>query len=42
MINGMPVSSNPGGGKQMLDMENVASIDLLKGYLPPEKNIGFV
>jgi len=41
MINGMPVSSNPGGGKQMLDMENVASIDLLKGYLTPEKNIGF-
>ena len=41
MINGMPISGNPGGGKQMLDMENVASIDLLKGYLPPEKNIGF-
>jgi len=41
MIDGMPISSNPGGGKQMLDMENVASIDLLKGYLPPEKNIGF-
>jgi len=41
MIDGMPISGNPGGGKQMIDMENVASIDLLKGYLPPEKNIGF-
>lgn len=41
MINSMPISSNPGGGKQMLDMENVASIDLLKGYLPVDKNLGF-
>jgi iron complex outermembrane recepter protein len=41
MIDGMPISSNPGGGKQMLDMENVASIDLYKGYLPTEKNLGF-
>lgn len=41
MINSMPLSSNPGGGKQMLDMENVASIDLLKGYLPVDKNLGF-
>ncbi len=41
MINGMPISSNPGGGKQMLDMENTASIDLLKGYLPVDKNLGF-
>lgn len=41
MIDGMPISSNPGGGKQMLDMENVASIDLLKGYLGVDKNLGF-
>lgn len=41
MINGMPLSSNPGGGKHMLDMENIASIDLLKGYLPVDKNLGF-
>ncbi|MDD3817112.1 MAG: hypothetical protein PHI89_03410, partial [Thiovulaceae bacterium] len=41
MINSMPLSSNPGGGKQMLDMENVASIDLLKGYLSVDKNLGF-
>ncbi|MFT7823133.1 MAG: TonB-dependent receptor [Sulfurimonas sp.] len=41
MINGMPLSSNPGGGKHMLDMENTASIDLLKGYLPVDKNLGF-
>ncbi len=41
MIDGMPISSNPGGGKQMLDMENVSSIDLLKGYLSPDKNLGF-
>jgi iron complex outermembrane recepter protein len=41
MIDGMPISSNPGGGKQILDMENVASIDLLKGYLGVDKNLGF-
>jgi len=41
MIDGMPISSNPGGGKQLLDMENVSSIDLLKGYLPIDKNLGF-
>lgn len=41
MINGMPLSSNPGGGKHMLDMENTASIDLHKGYLPVDKNLGF-
>ena len=41
MINGMPLSSNPGGGKHMVDMENISSIDLLKGYLPVEKNLGF-
>ena len=41
MINAMPISSNPGGGKQMLDMENIASIDLHKGYLSVDKNLGF-
>jgi len=41
MIDGMPISSNPGGGKQLMDMENVSSIDLLKGYLPIDKNLGF-
>lgn len=41
MINGMPISSNPGGGKQLMDMENVTSIDLLKGYIPTDKNLGF-
>ncbi|MFH0709432.1 MAG: TonB-dependent receptor [Pseudomonadota bacterium] len=41
MIDGMPISSNPGGGKQLMDMENVNSIDLLKGYLPADKNLGF-
>ncbi|MCX6076506.1 MAG: TonB-dependent receptor [Campylobacterales bacterium] len=41
MINGMPLSSNPGGGKEMVDMENISSIDLLKGYLPVDKNLGF-
>ena len=41
MINAMPISSNPGGGKQMIDMENISSIDLLKGYLPVSKNLGF-
>jgi iron complex outermembrane recepter protein len=40
MIDGMPISSNPGGGKQMLDMENVSSIDLYKGYMPVDKNLG--
>jgi iron complex outermembrane receptor protein len=41
MINSTPISSNPGGGKQMIDMENVSSLDLLKGYLPTDKNLGF-
>lgn len=41
MLNGTPISSNPGGGKQMVDMENVSSIDLFKGYLPVDKNLGF-
>jgi len=41
MINGLPISSNPGGGKEMVDMENIASIDLLKGYLPVDINLGF-
>lgn len=41
MINGMPISSNPGGGKQMIDMENIASVDLHKGYLSVDKNLGF-
>ncbi len=41
LIDGMPISSNPGGGKQLIDMENVASIDLLKGYLSVDKNLGF-
>lgn len=41
MIDGMPISSNPGGGKEMVDMENVASIDLFKGYIPTNKNLGF-
>jgi len=41
MIDGMPVSSNPGGGKEMLDMENISAIDLYKGYLDTDKNLGF-
>lgn len=41
MINSIPISSNPGGGKHMIDMENISSIDLLKGYLPTDKNLGF-
>ncbi|MDD5051340.1 MAG: TonB-dependent receptor [Sulfuricurvum sp.] len=41
LIDGMPLSSNPGGGKQMIDMDNIAAINLFKGYLPVDKNIGF-
>lgn len=41
MVDGMPISSNPGGGKEIIDMENVVSIDLFKGYLPTNKNLGF-
>ncbi|MDD5406276.1 MAG: TonB-dependent receptor plug domain-containing protein [Sulfurovaceae bacterium] len=41
MVDGMPISSNPGGGKEMIDMENIASIDLFKGYVPADKNLGF-
>ena len=40
-IESLPVSSNPGGGKLMMDMENIASIDLFKGYMPVDKNLGF-
>ena len=41
MLNGIPISSNPGGGKEMIDMENISSIDLYKGYLETDKNLGF-
>ncbi len=41
MLNSIPISSNPGGGKLLVDMENISSIDLLKGYLPTDKNLGF-
>jgi len=41
LINGAAISSNPGGGKQTVDMENVNSIDLYKGYIPSDKNNGF-
>lgn len=41
MINSIPLSSNPGGGKELIDMENIDSIELFKGYLPTQKNIGF-
>lgn len=41
MIDGIPISSNPGGGKEMVDMENISSIDLYKGYVEADKNLGF-
>ncbi|QOP41757.1 TonB-dependent receptor [Sulfurimonas marina] len=41
LINGTPISSNPGGGKQMVDLENISSVDLHKGYLSVNKNLGF-
>ncbi len=41
LIDGLPISSNPGGGKQLVDMENIAAIDLYKGYIPTNLNTGF-
>lgn len=41
MLESMPISGNPGGGKTMFDMENFSGIDLYKGYAPVNKNLGF-
>ena len=41
MIEGLPISSNPGGGKTIYDMENFSYIDLYKGYMPVNKSLGF-
>lgn len=41
MLESMPISGNPGGGKTMFDMENFSWIDLYKGYAPIDKSLGF-
>lgn len=41
MLESMPISGNPGGGKTMFDMENFSWIDLYKGYAPVDKSLGF-
>jgi iron complex outermembrane receptor protein len=40
-VEGLPLNSNPGGGKTIYDMENVAYVDLYKGYMPVNKSLGF-
>ena len=40
-VEGLPLNSNPGGGKTIYDMENVSYIDLYKGYVPVDKSLGF-
>ena len=40
-VEGVPLNSNPGGGKTIYDMENIAYIDLYKGYVPVDKSLGF-
>lgn len=41
LIEGLPMNSNPGGGKTIYDLENFSSIDVYKGYVPVDKSIGF-
>ncbi|MCD8545615.1 MAG: TonB-dependent receptor [Sulfurospirillum cavolei] len=41
MLESLPISGNPGGGKTMFDLENIAWIDLYKGYMPADKSLGF-
>ncbi len=40
-VEGLPVNSNPGGGKTIYDMENFSVIDVYKGYVPVDKGLGF-
>jgi len=40
-IEGLPINSNPGGGKTIYDMENFSAIDVYKGYVPVDKGLGF-
>lgn len=40
-LEGLPINGNPGGGKTIYDMENIAFIDLYKGYVPVDKSLGF-
>ena len=41
MLESLPISGNPGGGKTMFDLENISWIDLYKGYMPADKSLGF-
>ncbi|MBD3789145.1 MAG: TonB-dependent receptor [Campylobacterales bacterium] len=41
LLEGIPISGNPGGGKTAIDMENIAAIDLYKGFVPVDKGLGF-
>lgn len=40
-VEGLPVNSNPGGGKTIYDMENFSAVDVYKGYVPVDKSLGF-
>ncbi|KIM11951.1 MAG: hypothetical protein KU37_03640 [Sulfuricurvum sp. PC08-66] len=41
LFEGVPMNGNPGGGKTVYDMENIANLTLYKGYVPVEKGLGF-
>ncbi|SDY18437.1 iron complex outermembrane recepter protein [Allochromatium warmingii] len=40
-IDALPITVNPGGSKGILDMENVAAIELYRGAAPVDQSLGF-
>lgn len=40
-IDGLPLTGNPGGGKNIIDMENIERIDVYRGAMPVEMGLGF-
>jgi iron complex outermembrane receptor protein len=35
-VDGLPLTGNPGGGKNIIDMENIERIDVYRGAMPVE------
>lgn len=40
-IDGLPLTGNPGGGKNIIDMENIERMDVYRGAMPVEMGLGF-
>ncbi len=40
-IDGLPLTGNPGGGKNIIDMENIERIDVYRGAMPVDMGLGF-